>query len=63
MSRLQNPKISNAPDRRRALENEICDVLGQKRAGNIRRNPFYELGRNLDDELIRIAFEAVFVTQ
>jgi hypothetical protein len=58
----ENPKIPDFSDGWRPTEDEFCDVLGQERAGDIARNSFYELRRNLTDERVRIAFQAVLVT-
>jgi hypothetical protein len=62
LSCSEHPQVPDFSDRRRALEDEVCDVLGQQRAGNIGRDTFHELRRHLNDEHVGLAFQAVFVT-
>jgi hypothetical protein len=37
----ENPKVPNFSDGWRPAEDEVGDVLGQERAGNVTGNPFY----------------------
>ena len=57
----KNPKIANAFDSRRALEYELRDVFRQQRTRYVGRNPFYQLRRDLNDEFVGIALQAVLV--
>ncbi len=59
--RSENPKVPDLADGRRPAQDEFGDVLGQECARHVARNSVYELRRNLNDERVRIAFEAVFV--
>jgi hypothetical protein len=60
--RSENPKVPDFADGWRPAQDQFCDVLGQVRVWDVGRNPFYELRRNLNDECVRIAFQAVLVT-
>lgn len=62
LSCLEYAQIPDFPDCWRPAQDEVSDVLGHQSPGNIRGNTFYELRRNLHDERVRLALEAVFVT-
>jgi hypothetical protein len=55
-------QIPDFSDCWRPAQDEVSDVLGQQRPGDVRGDAFYELRRNLNDERVRLAFEAVLVT-
>lgn len=57
----ENSKVPDFSDTRGSAEDEFCDVLGQECARDVSRNFAYELRRNLNDERVRIAFQAVLL--
>jgi hypothetical protein len=61
-SRSEHPKVPDFSHGWRPVQDEFRNVLGQECARNVAGDSFYELRRNLNNERVRIALEAVFVT-
>jgi hypothetical protein len=60
--RSENPKVPDFSHGWRSAQDEFRNVLGQERARDVASNPVYELRWNLNDEHVRIAFQAVLVS-
>ena len=58
---LQQAQVTNLSDLRRAFQDEIGDVFRQKRSRDVCRYVVDELRGHVNDEVVRVALEAVFV--
>lgn len=58
----ENSKVSNSPDCRGALKDEVINVLGQQRTGDIAGHVLHKLRWYLHDECVGLALQAMFVT-